>query len=156
MLGLRWLLLDAEPCVYTATQWNYPKLQAWMSHSCSLTAFLGPAAEGPWLVNKLVSFNIHNWWKEISRSVKMGWKGCVDSERGVKRQRGGWSDRRSEAGIWGALRQEQDCVSKQSTATGSEHKPFSAKTSALSTGQRGGGEMPLWTWKNALQFYFKM
>lgn len=54
----------------------------------------GPAAEGPGLGNKLVSFNIHSWWKEISRSVKMGLKGLcrwwAESEKIGGRVGGEW------------------------------------------------------------------
>lgn len=66
-------------------------------------SFLGPAAEGPRLDDKLVSFNIHSWWKAIWRSVKMGLKRlfrwCAQRRREDRRERG--SDRRGEAGILG-------------------------------------------------------
>lgn len=59
MLGFRWLGAQSRACILPPSEivQNY---KPWMSHSCSLTAFLGPAAEGPGLGNKLVSFNIHN------------------------------------------------------------------------------------------------
>ena len=77
MLGFQWLVVRCTGavrahCHPVKASKNYKPS---MSHSCSPTAFLCPAAEGPGLGNKLVSFNIHNWWKAISRSVKMGLKG---------------------------------------------------------------------------------
>lgn len=90
MLGFGWLVLGA--CILPPSE-NVRNYKPPMSHSCSLTAFLSPAAEGPGLGNKLVSFNIHNWWKEISRSVKMGLKGLcktVSIEWEDRREGGGW------------------------------------------------------------------
>lgn len=119
--------LCGEPCVYTATQWKRTKLQDRMSHSYPTTDCLprsclpSSAAEEPGLGHKLVSFNIHKWWEAVSRSVKTGLKGLCRrwAQSGGSGTCGGGGDSRSKAGICGAVRQEQDCMSQQSKATDS-------------------------------------
>lgn len=69
------------------------KTTRWVIHADWLPSC--PAAEGPGLGNKLVSFNIHNWRKAISRSVKMGLKGlcrrwALSEKTGGREGRGEW------------------------------------------------------------------
>lgn len=108
MVGIRWLVLDAQRrvCILPPSENVQNYKTSWVIHAAWLPSS-ATAAERPGLGNKLVSFNIRNWWKAISRSVKMGLKGlCRRWAQSVKTA-GGVTERVKQ-GFGGALKQEQD------------------------------------------------